>query len=233
MRRALDWTAVLFPLLVSIAANTAWAARDGDLVAIVAGVVTPILLVLAVERWHAHGGLDGWKKWARLIAMTSVTLVTAAVSWVHITRLLIEHGWETPLAVVAPLGVDGLAVLGTLALWSAIDPVQGPVRSADLVRVDQIEGEASPVEASDHEGGAADRTEVEIEVPVQPVTDEADRGRTPAETDWTDEAIIADLRERDELGSVNQSTIRRRYGVGPTKAKRVLETLARPVLEAA
>lgn len=114
----LGWVGVLFPLACSIAANFAWAARDGDLVAIIAGCATPLLLVNAAERWRATAGLEGWRAWARFVAIVLVTAVPAAVSWVHTTRLLLAHGWEWPLAVAWPLGVDGLAVLGTLALWS-------------------------------------------------------------------------------------------------------------------
>jgi hypothetical protein len=134
-RRVMDWTAVLFPLACSVAANTTWAARPvyrtvtvngvnfltygPDVVAVVAGFAIPVLLVLSVDRWHTGHELEGWRWWVRLAAMVAVTAVVAAVSWVHTSLLLYHHGWELPLAVAGPLGIDGLAVLGTLALWPA------------------------------------------------------------------------------------------------------------------
>jgi hypothetical protein len=216
VKRALDWTAVLFPLLVSIAANFAWAARDGDLVAIVAGIVTPILLVLAVERWHAHTGLVGWQHWARLVAMAVVTLVTAAVSWVHITALLIKHGWEWQLALVAPLGVDGLAVLGTLALWSVVRPDQ---------RTETTETtETTPVQWSGPDT---------VELPRQPdtVPFEVEPEPEPRKLEpvgWSVDQIVADLRERGETDVDRrgfQRFVRDTYSVGPGKATKVIDTL--------
>ncbi len=218
MKRALDWTAVLFPLLVSIAANTAWAARDGDAVAIVAGVVTPILLVLAVERWHAHGGLTGWRSCTRFVAMAAVTLVAAAVSWVHITRLLIEHGWEWQLAVAAPLGVDGLAVLGTLALWSVVRPDQQDDRDKQddqpepqWAGPDTVELVPSPAEA-----------DALVEVESEP----APRRLEPV--GWSVDQIVADLRERGETDVDRrgfQRFVRDTYSVGASKYHQVKEAL--------
>jgi hypothetical protein len=133
-RRALDWAGVLLPLAVSVAANLAWALHDGSAVAVVAGVATPLLLVLSVERWRADPGLVGWRWWARLFAMGAVTGVAASVSWTHIALLLAPH-WGLALAWAAPLAVDGLAVLGTLTLWPPERSAPVPERTTDAERV--------------------------------------------------------------------------------------------------
>ena len=210
MRRALDWTAVLFPLAVSVGANFAWAARDGDVIAVIAGVVTPILLVLAVERWHAHTGLAGWQWWTRLIAMVAVTGVSAAVSWVHTTRLLLEHGWEVPLAMVAPLGVDGLAGLGTLALWSVVRPDE------DEDTVPSHQDTWGPWDEDDEDTERDEDTEQdegEDTAPVPTLT------AVPQDTRDEDEDVIAWLVSRDgELPGIGAIASER--GIGKTKASR-------------
>lgn len=122
--------ALSFALAVSMSANVSWAARDDDPVTIVAGVVTPVLLVLAVHQWRAQLDAEGWRRTLRLAAMASVTAVSAAWSWTHTTRLLLAHSIETPLAVAAPLAVDGLAVMATMALWPAVSSSVYPLAAS-------------------------------------------------------------------------------------------------------
>jgi hypothetical protein len=117
MHRAGSALALTFTLAVSLAANITWAARDGDLVAIAAGIATPIALVMAVHQWRAHTSARGYQRVLRVLGMAAVTGTAAAWTWTHTTRLLLAHQLETPLAYIAPLAIDGLAVMATMALW--------------------------------------------------------------------------------------------------------------------
>lgn len=129
----LGWTSFLMPLIVSVAANFTWGLGTGSIVLIVAGLVSPLLLVLAVERWRALPGLTGWARVVQIAGMAVVAVVAAGWSWVHTTELLlvaVRSAERVPptaplsalpwlvvaLCVAAPLAVDGLAVLSVQTL---------------------------------------------------------------------------------------------------------------------
>lgn len=124
MSRAGSALALAFTLAVSLAANITWAARDHDPVAIAAGIATPIALVMAVHQWRAHMGARGYQRVLKVLGMAAVTGTAAAWTWTHTTRLLLAHNIETPLAYIAPLAIDGLAVMATMALWPTVRPTE-------------------------------------------------------------------------------------------------------------
>lgn len=116
MSRAIGvWTAAGAAYALSTAANVAWAAPRGY-VELAAGATAPALLLLAVHICYVTPR-PAALGWLRRAAMVAVTGTVATWSAVHIIRLLLEARVEAPLAWVAPLGLDGLAVLATLALW--------------------------------------------------------------------------------------------------------------------
>ncbi|WP_226353753.1 hypothetical protein [Pseudonocardia sp. ICBG601] len=132
-----SWLAIaaaVTPLAVSLAANITWGVSTGSAILVVAGIVTPLLLVLAIERWRVMPPAVGVQWWVRTLAMSGVVVVVAGWSWLHATALLLAEveklhpglpapGMDTvlrnvelTLCVLAPLAIDGLAVLSVLAL---------------------------------------------------------------------------------------------------------------------
>lgn len=238
-----SWLAVaaaVTPLAVSLAANITWGVSTGSAILVVAGIVTPLLLVLAIERWRVMPPADGTQWWVRTLAMSGVVVVVAGWSWLHATALLLAEveklhpgvpapGMDTvlrnvelTLCVLAPLAVDGLAVLSVLAL-----DVQGRTGSAGQPeQVDEHPAEPVRVPAEHPERPAPNRSVDPGPAPAEPVRSRPARALSVAPAPVDDDRFAdfpdwaASLSERP-----TKYAIRQRYGCGNPKAGELLASL--------
>lgn len=214
-------TAAVTPLAVSLAANITWGVSTGSAILVVAGIVTPLLLVLAIERWRIMPPADGTQWWVRTLAMSGVVVVVAGWSWLHATALLLAevealHPWppapgtdtvlrnvEQTLCVLAPLAVDGLAVLSVLAL-----DVQGRTEPDTPTRTAE-----QPA-----------RTECrQAEEPMRRPAKTTVANLSNAEDDEAVRDLRAWVRETGRVPSGYE--VRQRYGCGHRRANRLLGQL--------
>lgn len=222
--QVLAWAAALTPLAVSLAGNVTWGWTTGSPILIAAGIVTPLLLVLAIERWRSMPTATGVQWWVRTIAMGGVVVVVAGWSWLHTTALLLDEvealhpappvgvadtilrAAEVVLCVLAPLAVDGLAVLSVLAL----DAGRAAVINADA---DGDEGDDQGSDAS--RGDGADRSDERA--------DRSDDARTGPDR-RSDAELLEVLRAVDPVPST-RNAVMREAAVGTGRADRLLAAL--------
>lgn len=198
-------TSAAVPFAVSLAANLAWGIETNSVVLIALGVVTPIVLVLAVERWRRLPEATGAEWWLRTIAMSGVVVVVAGWSWLHTVEVLLAaldrfHGpapvtgfpaalrvVEAVLVVLSPVPFDGLAVLSVLAM-------SGP----DRTTTDRT-SEAGPDRTGDQTASTGRKLVLE-------------------------DGQLIDLL-RTEKAPLSRNEVMRRHGVGATRAERLLAAM--------
>jgi hypothetical protein len=114
--RAVAWLAFVLGTSLSVAANVLEAPNDPA--AKLAWGAVPLLLLVSVEvlmrvRWKAGG--QGWKV-AGYAGAVVVALVAAVVSYSHQRALMLAMGDSVLNATIIPLAVDGLLLVGGVAL---------------------------------------------------------------------------------------------------------------------
>ncbi|WP_407568339.1 hypothetical protein QK900_15665 (plasmid) [Arsenicicoccus dermatophilus] len=139
--RAVAVAALVLGLGCSIAANIGHAyvcASAPSVGAVVASVVWPVLVLVAVELltripWPA-GRAWALVRWA---GVGLVAVVAALVSYRHMAGLLAAYGEDPVVAAVGPLAIDGLAVMATAALIALGGPTPTPAPvDASTVEID-------------------------------------------------------------------------------------------------
>lgn len=103
----------------SVAANVAHAYVHGSpaIGAVVASVLWPVMVVVAVELLISTPWPSGWT-WAvtRFVGVGLVGVVAAVVSYRHMSGLLAAYGEDHIVSGLGPVAVDGLMVMATASL---------------------------------------------------------------------------------------------------------------------
>ena len=134
----LNALAFLAPFAVSLAANITEGLLSRSLVRLCAGVVIPILLMIAIEVSRRVQVQDQLLTWVLRVAVAFPVVVAAGFSWLDTTSLLLAqypHPWwlQRVLCFLAPLATDGLAVVAVLVLHRQAASVdQGKARERDV-----------------------------------------------------------------------------------------------------
>jgi hypothetical protein len=113
------YVALVLGVSASVAANVAhaWIGRVPTPGAVVASVLWPVLVLVAVELLSRTQWPTGWA-WGlcRFGGVGLVGLVAALVSYRHMSGLLMAYGEDAVVVQLGPLAVDGLMVMATAAL---------------------------------------------------------------------------------------------------------------------
>lgn len=106
----------------SIAANVAhcWVGGTPQPGAVIASVLWPVLLLVAVELLTGPAWPSGWA-WTltRVGGVGTVALVAALVSFTHLSSLLRHYGESPLVSSLGPIAIDGLMLMATAYLLAA------------------------------------------------------------------------------------------------------------------
>ena len=232
-------------LAASMAANVAHGlVSDGGVGAVISGLFWPAGLLLAIEGATRLPWPRTWQWTLFRVAGTSpVAAAAAIVSYLHMSGLL--HYWHAPplIYLIGPIGVDGLTSLGAAGMLvldraeaaqlavPVVEPTATPVvdESAPETTVPELAAgalgdgpdpapeplpEPAPVRVSAvaRRAAAARQHRRTVTVPAVPDGDLLAR-------------IRADIAAQRLDAEPSGNALRTRYGVGPTRASRLLTLL--------
>jgi len=220
--RLVAWIAFAFGSVMSIAANVlhAWLQNDTPTLAVQVGAaVWPVALLLSVEVLSRVQWPNGWQ-WllARYGGVGAVGVCSAIISYGHVYEVLMEWGYGDLGATVGPIVLDGLMVISGFALLAP------SVRKSPAVQILAV----------DERGPDVLRAGAPHPVPTPPVTVPAatpkpvTTRKAATSTERTDDELLTLIRGMaDKAGAKPTGRQVRALGVGPDRAKRLLEEFDR------
>jgi hypothetical protein len=130
-----------FGILTSISGNVAhsYINPDPHLGSVVSSAFWPLALLISLEVIARVSWPQGrWWTITRYGGLTTVAVIAAVVSYLHMSALLTFYGEDPITSVIGPLAPDGLLVVCSVALLAISDNVRrqlNPVRQPPLVGV--------------------------------------------------------------------------------------------------